>query len=140
MPIVARAYYHSTFQEFLSASNEEVLGHLSRRSEINLDQSQTNAWIDEFKVLRHALKGISGYILLEYSIPRMGRRADAILLIPKIVAVVEFKVGETRYTAHAIDQVFDYALDLKNFQKQSHDKIVVPILVATEASNRPLSL
>ncbi|RKX24761.1 MAG: hypothetical protein DRP45_07505 [Candidatus Zixiibacteriota bacterium] len=140
MPVVARAYYHSTFQDFLTASDEEVLGHLSLRSELTLDQFQRNAWIDEFKVLRNALQGISGYILLEYSIPRMGRRVDAILLLPKVAAVVEFKVGETRYTSHAIDQVFDYALDLKNFHKQSHDKLVFPILVATEASGRPLSL
>ena len=137
MGILGRAYYHSTFQDFLAASDEELLGHLSLRSELALDQFQRNAWIDEFKVIRPAIQGIRGYILLEYSIPRMGRRADAILLLPKVVVVVEFKVGETDYTAHAIDQVFDYALDLKNFQEQSHDKSIVPILVATKASHRP---
>lgn len=140
MPDLERAYYHSTFKDFLVASNEEILGHLSLRTELSLEQSQRNAWIEEFNLFRSALEGISGYLLLEYSIPRMGKRADAIILFPKIVVVVEFKVGETRYTAHAIDQVFDYALDLKNFQKQSHDKIIVPMLVATEASEHPLSL
>lgn len=139
MSIVARAYYESSFQGFLSDSDEEVLGHLSRKSELSLEQLQRNAWIDEFEVLRHALQGFSGHVLLEYAIPRMGKRVDAILLLPKVVVVVEFKVGEDCYTAHAIEQVFDYALDLKNFQRDSHDKRVVPILIATEAPDSPLS-
>lgn len=140
MPIVDRAYYHSPFPDFLAASDEEILGRLSIKSELALEQFQRNAWIIELEVLRNALKGLDGYLLLEYSIPRMGRRTDAILLFPRVVIIVEFKVGETRYTAHAIDQVFDYALDLKNFQAQSHDKFVVPLLLATEATSRPLFL
>jgi hypothetical protein len=137
---MARAHYHAQFHSFLSATDEEVLGHLSLNNEFTLDQLQKNAWVEEIHILRNCLPGLNGHILLEYSIPRMGRRADAILLLPNLVAVVEFKIGESRYTAHAIDQVFDYALDLKNFQAQSHDKLVVPILVASEASSCSLSL
>ena len=70
----------------------------------------------------------------------MGRRADAILLLSKVVIVVEFKIGETHYRTHALDQVWDYALDIKNFQKQSHDKLIVPLLLATDASPCPLRL
>ena len=140
MPIIERAYYHSTFQDFLSVSDEKILGYLSAKNEFSLDLLQRNAWLDELDILRHAIKGMHGYLLLEYSIPRMGRRADAILLLPRIIVVVEFKIGETHYTVHAIDQVFDYSLDLKNFQRESHDKLVVPILLATEAPDRPLSL
>jgi hypothetical protein len=140
MPTVDRAYYHSSFPDFLATSDEEILGRLSIRSELALEQLQRNAWIVELEVLRHALKGLDGYVLLEYSIPRMGRRADAVLLFSRVVIIVEFKVGETRYTAHALDQVFDYALDLKNFQAQSHDKHVVPLLLATEAGSRTLVL
>jgi hypothetical protein len=140
MPIVDRAYYHSSFLDFLATSDEEILGRLSRRSELALKQNQRNAWIVELEVLRHALKGLDGCVLLEYSIPRMGRRTDAVLLFPRVVIIVEFKVGENRYTAHALDQVFDYALDLKNFQAQSHDKSVVPLLLATEAASRTLVL
>ena len=70
----------------------------------------------------------------------MGRRADAILLFPRLIVVVEFKIGETQYSAYALDQVFDYALDLKNCQKQSHDRSLVPSLLATDASPRLLEL
>jgi len=137
---VARAYYDAAFPDFLAATDEEILGHLSRRTELTLSQLQTNAWIAELRILRHAISGLCGHILLEYSIPRMGRRADAVLLFPRALIVIEFKIGESHYTAHAIDQVFDYALDLKNFQQQSHDKLIVPILLATDASSRPLVL
>ena len=140
MAVLERAYYHSSLSTFLSTSDEEIVGRLSLRSELALEQSQRNAWLEELRILRNAVQGLDGHILLEYSIPRMGRRADAVLLFPRTVVVVEFKIGETHYAAHAIDQAFDYGLDLKNFQKQSHDKSVVPVLVATNAPVRPMVL
>ena len=70
---------------------------------------------------------------MEFSIPRMGRRIDAVLLIGPIVFVVEFKVGEVDFDRAAIDQVWDYALDLKNFHEASHAAPIVPILIATGA-------
>jgi hypothetical protein len=136
MGILNRAYYSSTFEEFLDSTDEEVIGSLSIRSELELVQLQRNAWLEECSILRQALHGISGFILLEYSIPRMGRRVDAILILPKVIIVVEFKIGEARYTGQAIDQVYDYVLDLKNFHKQTHDKDVIPVLVATEGPSQ----
>src|SRR5512135_3644829 len=104
MPVIARAYYGATFKDFFSSSEEEVLGHLSRSSELGLEQSQRGAWLEEFGILRDALHGADGYILLEYAIPRMGRRVDAVLLLARSVVVVEFKVGATEYTPSALDQ------------------------------------
>ncbi|MHC4233006.1 MAG: DUF2075 domain-containing protein, partial [Planctomycetota bacterium] len=69
----------------------------------------------------------------EYSIPRMGKRVDNILLIDGIVFVLEFKVGEESYPLYALDQALDYALDLKNFHEQSHTKKIIPILISTHA-------
>ncbi len=140
MPTIARAYYHSSFQDFFTTSNEEILGHLSKKSELELDQSQRNAWVVEVEVLRETLTGLDGDVFLEFSIPRMGRRVDTVLLFPQIVFVIEFKIGERKFTSHAYDQVFDYALDLKNFHKESHDKNIVPILLATEAVSQQLML
>lgn len=140
MPVIARAYYGATFEDFFSSSDEEVLGHLSRSSELGLEQSQRGAWLEEFGILRTALRGASGHLLLEYAIPRMGRRVDAVILLAKAVVVVEFKVGGMEYAPSALDQVTDYALDLKNFQKQTHNKAVVPVLVATEGPAMPLTL
>ncbi len=63
----------------------------------------------------------------------MGRRVDVILVIGSVVFALEFKVGETAYDRAAIEQVWDYALDLKNFHEASHNVTIAPILVATEA-------
>jgi hypothetical protein len=136
MPNMSRSYYTAQIEDFTAQTDEEVLGQLTLNNEFALEQMQRDAWVKELEILRNNLFGMDGRILLEYSIPRMGKRVDAILLFSSVVIVLEFKVGESKYTAHAIDQVFDYALDLKNFHKQSHDKVVVPILVATEASDK----
>ena len=69
--------------------------------------------------------------IFEYDIPRLGKRIDAVLLLRGIVFCLEFKVGETHILEADVDQVLDYALDLKNFHKFSQDKIIVPILIAT---------
>lgn len=63
----------------------------------------------------------------------MGRRIDAVLLIGPVVFVVEFKVGEKQFERSAVDQVWDYALDLKNFHEASHGVSIVPMLLATSA-------
>jgi len=79
---------------------------------------------------------VTGYIFFEFAIPRMGKRVDTIIVHNGIVFVIEFKVGEKVYSRHAIEQVEDYGLDLKNFHSGSHDKPVVPILAATSASSK----
>ncbi len=83
--------------------------------------------------LQKNLEGLTGTLLFEFNIPRIGSRVDAVLLIGPVVFVVEFKVGESVFGRAAVDQVWDYALDLKNFHEASHAVSLVPILVATEA-------
>ena len=63
----------------------------------------------------------------------MGRRIDVVLLIDAVIFVLEFKIGESEYSASAIDQVWDYSLDLKNFHESSHEQHIAPILIATAA-------
>jgi len=62
----------------------------------------------------------------------MGRRIDVVLLTGPVIFILEFKVGETKYPAYAFDQVWDYALDLKNFHETSHLALIAPILISTE--------
>lgn len=104
-----------------------------RNSEFALLPTQTNAWLEQIHILQDQLKGQTGSLFLEFNIPRMGRRIDTVLLIGPAVFVVEFKVGETSFERAAIDQVWDYALDLKNFHEASHASSIVPMLVATGA-------
>lgn len=129
-----RAFYSDSIGSFLTKRPDEVLGVLTRHSEFSVESAQRDAWLEEITILRRTLSPFEGSIYFEYSIPRMGRRIDAVLLVGPAVFVLEFKVGEREFAAHALDQVVDYALDLKNFHEPSHNSPVVPIIIATGAT------
>lgn len=131
--LMDRAYYSDTIENFLSTSNDEVLGRLARKSEFSDEITQKGAWIEEIKILKKLLPGYDGKIYFEYSVPRMGKRIDILLIIKSVIFILEFKVGEKQFVSYAIDQVLDYALDMKNFHETSHDKIIAPVLVCTDA-------
>lgn len=132
-----RCYYSANIQEFLSTSNEQILGTIhSNDSFSETKLQQTNTWIQEIAILKNQLIDFDeGRIIFEYTIPRMGKRVDVVLLHKNIVFLLEFKCGDNEYKSSTYDQVLDYALDLKNFQKESHNKLLVPIIVSTEAPN-----
>lgn len=129
----SRAWYVSSIDDFRAAGTEEILGNLARHCGFTVLPTQRDAWIAQIDFLRERLRGLAGSLFFEFSIPRMGRRIDVVLLIAGIVFVVEFKIGATTFDASAIDQTWDYALDLKNFHEASHALTIVPLLVATDA-------
>ena len=106
-----RAYYSDTIHNFLSTSFNEVLGKLTLSNDFSLEQTQRDAWLEEIEILSKALSPYQGSVYFEYSIPRMGKRIDAVVLIGHVIFVLEFKSGEKEFLSHAIDQVWDYALD-----------------------------
>ncbi len=127
-----RAWYGANIADFLNSDPSSVLGCLTENSDFSVIAEQKNAWRDEIAILRAALCGLNGRLYLEFTIPRMGHRADAVLLIGPALFVLEFKLGETKFHRASRDQVWDYALDLKNFHAASHALPIVPILIATE--------
>jgi len=135
-----RYFYGDTVKEFFAKTSDEIMGLLATNNPFSLDVTQRDAWIEQIEVLRLALvsHNQNGQIYFEYSIPRLGRRVDVILLLEGILFVIEFKVGEQTYPSGAIDQVWDYALDLKNFHETSHELTIVPILVSTKAPLPPI--
>lgn len=134
---MTRYFYSNQINKFLTAKPDEILGVLSRNNDFDLAQTQRDAWMEEIIILQKILSSYQGSIYFEYSIPRMGRRIDVVLIIGSVIFVLEFKVGDKEFAAQAIDQVWDYALDLKNFHETSHDKFIAPILIATKAKNTP---
>lgn len=127
------AYYRATVHEFLSADSDRVLGQLASAHGFTLDQEQRDAWEEEIQILRPALTGVEGTLYLEFDVPRLGSRIDAVLIAGPAIFPIEFKCGEVRYYAADYNQAWDYALDLKNFHLGSHDAPILPILVATKA-------
>lgn len=131
-----RAYYGGTVSNFLVQDENYLLGELARNNQFSLEDLQRNTWIAEICILKRELRTFTdGYLLFEYTIPRIGNRIDNVLTYKGLVFLLEFKVGEREYTRNAIDQVMDYALDLKYFHKECHFRKIIPILVATKAKN-----
>ena len=128
-----RAYYSSIIYDFCKQAPDQVLGEIAREHSFDLTAFQRDAWIEQTSSLRDILLDYKGKIYFEFSIPRMGRRIDAVVIIGSAVFVIEFKVGADAYEAADLDQVMDYALDLHNFHEGSHHATLVPILVATKA-------
>ena len=129
-----RCLYNNEIKDFLNESENSILGILSRNYHGTVQSTQTDAWLEEIIIIQNLLKSlnnIDGQIIFEYDIPRLGKRIDVTLLINGIIFCLEFKVGESRILEADVDQVLDYALDLKYFHKFSSDKIIVPILIAT---------
>lgn len=135
-----RAYYSNTIEKFLNDESDVILGQLVRQSEFAVEQLQRDTWLFQIAQLTAMLKGFSGSIYFEYAIPRMGKRVDVVLIIGAAIFVVEFKVGESRFLPSNIDQVVDYALDLKNFHEPSHNRFIAPILIATQAPSQSISV
>lgn len=127
-----RYYYSDTISDFMEKEEFEIVGELTLAYSHTINDETKRSWLDEIRVLRSVLNKYRnrGSVYFEYNIPRMGRRADVIALIDDIVFVIEFKTINSKFTHEAVIQVWDYALDLKNFQEGSRNRKMVPILVA----------
>jgi hypothetical protein len=133
------AYFAASFDEFLSSSPDAVLGRLTK-AQGNVTDDQVYAWQQEIRILRDALgllvqgnaqAGACG-ILLEYSLFRVGRRLDAVILAGNAICVIEFKVGAEQADAAARRQAEDYALDLRYFHEPSACCEIFPVVCPTE--------
>lgn len=138
---IQRAYYSDTLTDFLAKSKLEIFGELCSNDQFSAEDLQKNTWKTEIDILKEQLITFKdGHIILEYTIPRIGNRIDGVFIYKGILFLFEFKVGSNIYLNHDIEQVIDYALDLNSFHKESHNKLLVPILICTEASNKDFSI
>lgn len=136
-----RAYYSNPISTFLLDDPKAILGNLVEFHDFPAETLQRNAWLEEINILKATLAHWNrGFVLLEFAIPRMGKRVDAVVLVDGLVFVIEFKIGARDHSRAALDQVWDYALDLKNFHAASHSLPIVPVLVATQAPNNAYEL
>lgn len=127
--------YGQPASTFCVTPTEAIVGELTQRSLFDVEQAQVAAWVESIDVLKQTLRpwASEAHLFLEFDIPRLGRRIDAVVVLRHVVFVIEFKVGASKFLAQDIDQVVDYALDLKHFHETSHSVPVAPILVATAA-------
>lgn len=133
-----QAYYGASIRDFVQASHEHIIGAIALASHFADEETQKNAWRRQIEILQEALHQFAdrGKIFFEFAVPRLGKRIDVVVVLDDVIFVLEFKVGESSFSAQAVDQVWDYALDLKNFHETSRHRRIVPVLVATEAAPR----
>ena len=129
-----REYYTDSIKNFIVADEENVCGQLLIHDEFETSDLQKLAWKAEIQILKRQLEEFRGDVIFEYTIPRMGHRVDTVCIIEGIIFLFEFKVGDNEYKKTAIDQVMDYALDLKYFHEESKRRYIIPICVTTKAS------
>lgn len=127
-------WYAAPIASFLATSADEVLGVLAGASSFCDEVDQKRAWTEEIRLLRTALEGFDGWLYLEFDIPRLGSRVDAVVITGAAVIPIEFKVGVAKHLRADMEQAWDYGLDLKNFHEASHHAEIFPLLVATEAN------
>ena len=137
-----RYYYSDTISDFLGRNVNEIIGSLTLSATNDINEETSQSWVDEINTLKNALLPYVGMgsVYFEYNIPRMGRRADVIALINGIVFVLEYKTANQKFTRDAMVQVWDYALDLKNFQEGSIDRTLIPILVVPSEKGKNCNL
>jgi hypothetical protein len=135
---MARFFYSDSVADFLARSPEEILGVINATALMTAEATQQNAWLAQVHILQSELPPFSGrgHIYFEFAVPRIGKRIDVVLVLDAAILVLEFKVGEDQFRRSAVEQVWDYALDLKNFHDTSHDAFIAPILVATAGISR----
>ena len=134
--MINRYFYQSDVKSFLAEDTDAIFGKMSRADEMDTASTQKFAWEQEITIMKDVLAPYANeqaQIIFEYTIPRLGKRIDVVVLLREHVFVIEFKAGEEEYNHADVDQVLDYALDLKNFHQGSADRLIVPILVATES-------
>ena len=131
----SRCLYSNSFEGFINDTEMLILGMLCDRYHGDARTTTREAWEAEISIMQNVLSQLEekdGRIVFEYDIPRLGKRIDVVLLYKGIIYCIEFKVGETKIIESDVDQVLDYALDLNNFHKFSQEKVIAPILVATD--------
>ena len=133
-----RFFYRNSIRDFLQQNELEIFGILAGNDEYDTGDTQKFAWKEEIALLKDVLalyKSEDGWVIFEYTIPRLGKRIDVVILLRERVFILEFKAGQTVFNHQDVDQVMDYALDLKNFHQGSADRFIVPILIATDSKD-----
>lgn len=135
-----QSYFSDSIENFLKRSNKAIFGEIASQAPQEIQKLQSNAWEEQIQVLKSALLGLKGHIHFEYCIPRIGRRLDNVLIIKDVIFVLEFKTGSSNKSSSSLQQAWDYALDLKYFHEETHDKAIIPIAVTESPITSKLKL
>ncbi len=102
-----QAYYHSNIEEFLSNSDDEIVGKLNKAGTAFASQwtIATTSWDSSISILKESFHELlkhnnsvrKWHVFLEYEIPRLSSRIDAVILAEDLIYVIEFKFDRKKY-------------------------------------------
>jgi hypothetical protein len=135
------AFYFNKIENFLKSSTDEIVRTLSgeQTRSIDLNPKQNDSWRLEIDLYKKNLKDLSefkdSFILIEYPLLRLSKRLDTIIIYNNLIIVIEFKKS-VEFSSSDKNQLEDYCINLKYFHEESHEKLIIPILFASDAPNR----
>jgi hypothetical protein len=133
---VNRSYFSGSAAALSRQSDNELFGRLASKLPFAVEPTQSAAWKYQIAHLRELIRELpDAHFFFEFLIPRMGRRADLIVLQAGIILVVEYKLGARHFDRSSLEQVYSYGLDLNHFHETSHTRSIVPMLVAMQADS-----
>jgi Uncharacterized conserved protein (DUF2075) len=140
-----QAYFHSTIEDFLNINEDEIIGKLNKAGTSFASQwtITTTSWDSSIQILKKSFLELieidatvkNWHILLEYEIPRLSSRIDAVIIAGDLIFVIEFKYDRRKYESADLRQVEDYANDLFDFHLESKNRIIIPVLLAPLAKS-----
>ena len=89
-----RAYYNEKVADFLNEDENSIFAKIVQSDEFT-DQKkrQRDAWLKQIKILKDQLKDFNeAQILFEYSIPRMSKRIDNVVLYKGVVLSLNLRL------------------------------------------------
>ncbi len=133
------AYYRAPLSKFVTDPATSIIGELTLengRAQFPLAPEAVEAWRLQLPPLVSGCQQLIAErpeasdfeILLEYPIPRVGKRIDAVILIHDVIVAIETKTGLSATTAER--QVDDYAINLACFHEPSAKRTVVPMVIS----------
>lgn len=134
--------YGDSVLEFAKKDVDSIVGKIASQMP-NVTQDDIAAWTEQIEILKASITedaSAEDRIYFEFNIPRLGRRIDNVLIRNDILYVIEFKTGESEFSKRAVDQVWDYALDLVNFHSTSHHASILPVLIATGGARQDIKI
>ena len=133
------AYYRAPLGTFVTDTANSIIGILTvanRKARFPLAPEAVEAWELQLPPLvsgcQHLIlelpEASEFEILLEYPIPRVGKRIDAVLLMHDVIVAIETKTGLAATIAER--QVDDYAIHLACFHEPSAKRAIVPMVIS----------
>ena len=145
-----QAYFHSSLDSFLQTNSDEIIGKLNKAGTTFASQwtITTTSWNSSIEILKKSFEELikidseakNWHLLLEYEIPRLSSRIDAVIIADDLIFVVEYKHDRKKYELADIRQVEDYANDLSDFHLESKNKTIIPVLLAPYAKSVNLQI